>query len=211
MTILLLFACAGADANPPPEVSITDPAQNTEFRAGEPFTAAGIVDDDDGPKSLDVTWAWDPAPEVEGNALQGDRDVTLYMSGGLPAEGEYSLTLTASDVHGATASDTHRVTVTGGQAPILALKEPTENGVYDYGSPLIVEVDVNARDDSMSDIELTWGGVAEGVADAPAVPPENGLVIFYIEDLGRGKNTLSVTATDPAGESDTAEVTFKVN
>ena len=211
MTILLLFACAGADANPPPEASITDPAQNAEFRAGEPFTAVGQVDDDDGPKSLDVTWTWDPEPEVAGNALQGDKEVTLYMSEGLPAEGTYALTLTAVDVHGASTSDTNQVTVTGGQAPILALKEPTQDGVYDYGSPLIVEVDVNARDDSMSDIELTWGGVAEGVADAPAVPPENGLVIFYIEDLGRGKNTLSVTATDPAGESDTAEVSFRLN
>lgn len=208
--VLLLLGCGAATSNTPPAVVITSPESGDAYRAGEPFTATGKVDDNDGPNSLDVAWTLDPEPDVAGNPLRGDKDVSLFLASGISPEGTYDLTLTATDVFGLTGSDTVQIDVTENKPPEVTIQQPAANDALDFGDPVIIEVKVNARDDSMSQVSLSWGGVAEGAADAPTQPPDDGLVIFYVEDVPKGSQSLTVTATDSGGGEDTATVKFRV-
>jgi hypothetical protein len=208
--VLLALGCGAATSNTPPAVVISSPDDGDEFRAGEPFTATGKVDDNDGPNSLDVAWSIDPEPEVAGNPLRGEEDVSLFLASGISPEGSYELTLSATDVFGLTGSDTVEVEIAENKPPEVTIQQPANNDALDYGDPVIIEVKVNARDDAMSQVTLAWGGVAEGAADAPTQPPDDGLVIFYVEDVPKGAQSLTVTATDSGGGEDSATVKFRV-
>lgn len=188
---------------------MTSPEAGTEFGAGERITLIGEVRDDDGPNALELAWSFEPAVEVVGNPLTADGIVTLYLEDGLP-EDDYRITLTATDVYGAGAAGSVNIQVTENDAPRVSIKEPNENEVYDYGDTIIVEVEVNPRDDEMSQISLFWGGIAEGVEDAPDKPPETGLVIYYIDGVPKGRQSLSVTARDDGEQEDMDEVSFLV-
>ena len=211
MTLFVFFACVDpAASNTPPEVSIASPKDGADFRSGEPFTIEGKIDDNDGPNSLDVTWTITPEPEESPNALRADDEVSLFLETGILEQGDYTASVTATDAWGAASTDEVAFTIEENQPPSVVMKEPNEGETYGFGDPLIVEVNVNPRDDDMSLITLTWGGAAEGAPDAPSQVPENGLVIFYVEDVSKGRQTVSVTATDGGGETDTDDVSFRV-
>ncbi len=210
VTLFFLVGCdASGSDNVAPEVAIVSPADDAEFRANEPFTLKAEVDDDDGPNSLELLWSFDPEVEAPGNPLTSDGDVTLYLESGLPQH-DYQISLTATDVFGVSASDSVRINITPNDPPRVSIKEPNEDEVYEYGDPVIVEVEVNPKDDEMSQITLEWGGVAAGAENAPAKPPENGLVIYYIEGVSKGKKDITVTARDSGDEEDTETIHFTV-
>lgn len=210
MTLVLLLGCGPADTNTPPEVSISDPNNRADFRAGEPFTVTGEINDADGPNSLDVAWEIDPPPADPGNSFRGDGEVSLFLESGIEEIGAYTISLTATDVAGLSTTDQIDVDILENAAPSVKLKEPNNDFVYDYGVPLIVEVQIDAKDDEMSQITLTWGGVAEGAPDAPDRAPDDGLVIFYVEDVAKGQQVVTVTASDSGGQADTETVSFRV-
>ncbi|GDX78726.1 hypothetical protein LBMAG42_05370 [Deltaproteobacteria bacterium] len=210
MTPFFLVGCdAPGSDNVAPEVAIVSPVEGADFRANEPFTLTGQVDDDDGPNALALEWTFDPELDDPGNPLTADGEVTLYLEAGLPQH-DYQISLTATDVFGLTATDSVRLDITPNDPPRVSIKEPNEDQTYDYGDPVIVEVEVNPKDDDMSEIDLVWGGVAEGAENAPAKPPENGLVIFYVEGVSKGKKDITVTARDSGSQEDTETIHFTI-
>lgn len=188
---------------------MVSPEAGADFGAGERITLTGEVWDDDGPNALELAWTFEPEVEFQGNPLTADGIVTLYLEDGLPQD-DYRVTLTATDVYDAVAADSVNIQVTENDAPRVSIKEPNESEVYTYGDTIIVQVEVNPKDDEMSQISLLWGGIANGAEDAPDKPPETGLVIFYIDGVSKGRQSLSVTARDDGEQEDTDDVSFTV-
>jgi hypothetical protein len=207
---LLAWACAAPQTttNGSPDVTILSPSSDTELRAGETFSVVAEVADDGGASSLALDWSIDPDPDVQPNPFFSDGEATLYVDGGLP-EGEFTITLSVTDPQGLSDDDDVDLTISENKRPRVVIRHPQDDETYDPDDPLIVEVEVDPRDDRMGDIELIWGGVAEGAADAPSSPPDDGLVIFAIEGLDGGRNQeLSITARDPVGAEDSDSVEF---
>ncbi len=207
---LAQLACTATGAvNTSPDVRITDPEDGEEFHAGETLTFTAVADDDAGVLALEFAWTVDPDPASEGHAFVSETEASWYFEDGFP-EGDYTVGVVATDYAGATASDEVEVEVEANDAPRVTVEQPEDGEVYDLGNPLIVQVKIKARDDNMSAISLTWGGIAEGVDDAPDRPPDDGVVIFYIENVEQGRHELSVTARDSGGAAETETVEFRV-
>jgi hypothetical protein len=190
-------------------VKIISPDSDAELRAGETFDVVAEVDDDSGATTLALDWTLDPEPETPGNPFYSDGEATLYLDKGLP-EGDCTITLTATDNAGVSESDSIHLEIGDNKRPRVVIRQPQEGERYDDADLLIVEVEVDPRDDVMSSIELLWDGVAKDAPDAPSFPPDDGLVIFTIENLDTGSSELTVTARDQAGEDDTDTVEFSV-
>jgi len=203
-------ACtASSPANAAPSVSITEPENDAEYRAGEPFSVVVAASDDGGVAGLDFDWALSPDAGVEGHTFVSDTEAELYVDAGLP-EGEFDITVLATDYAGETDSDEVHVVVEANDAPNVKIQQPEDGETYELGSPIIVEVKVKAKDDDMSAITMVWGGIAEGVDDAPSTPPDDGIIIFYVEDVPEGKQELIVTGRDSGGAAETETVEFRV-
>ncbi len=209
-TLALPVACtATGPVNAAPNVSITEPANDTEYRAGEPFSVVVAASDDGGVAGLEFAWDVSPDPGVEGHTFVSDAEAELYFDAGLP-EGEFDIAVVATDYAGETGEDDVHVLVEANDAPNVRIQQPEDGETYELGSPLIVEVKVKAKDDDMSAITMVWGGIAEGVDDAPSTPPDDGIIIFYVEDVPEGTQELIVTGRDSGGAAETETVEFRV-
>ncbi len=214
--LLSLCTLAGASActatgpvNAVPNLSITEPENDTEYRAGEPFSVVAAASDDGGVAGLSFDWDVSPDPEVDGHTFVSETEAELYFDAGLP-EGEFDIAVVAADYAGETGQDDVHVIVEANDAPNVKIQQPEDGEIYELGSPIIVEVKVKAKDDDMSAITMVWGGIAEGVDEAPSTPPDDGIIIFYVEDVPDGKHELVVTGRDSGGAAETETVEFRV-
>lgn len=206
--MLVALGCAPTTiVNAEPTVRLTSPDAGEVLREGVPFHVVAATDDDAGSAALDVEWEISPEPETEGNALLAGDEASYYLENGL-SEGEWDIRVTVSDYAGLSATDSMHLEIFENAKPNVRIRLPDEGEVYSLDGPLVVEVDVDAKDDEMSNIELFWGGVAEDAPNAPQHPPAEGRVIFYIENLSKGSAELIVTARDGGGADDTEQVSF---
>lgn len=209
-TLAAVAACtASGPVNASPNLSITEPENDTEYRAGEPFSVVAAASDDGGVAGLSFDWEVSPDPEVDGHTFVSETEAELYFDAGLP-EGEFDIAVVATDYAGETGTDDVHVVVEANDAPNVRIQQPIDGEIYELGSPIIVEVKVKAKDDDMSAITMVWGGIAEGVDEAPSTPPDDGIIIFYVEDVPDGKHELVVTGRDSGGAAETETVEFRV-
>lgn len=181
------FAVTVNAAGPPPQVSITTPQPLTVFNAaGNPITVTGTID-----KSSDTVSVNGTAATVSGGSFSA--------SGILLREGQNILTVTATDTAGnlGTASETVTLNTTPPQLGILA---PT-NGAVLTSSTTTVAGNVNEQVPgtiNATQVTVMVNGIAAAVSNrtfsAPNVP------------LVQGMNTITVVATDPAGNTSQAQI-----
>lgn len=210
MFTLLALACTPETAaNVEPDVSITSPSGDDEIRAGEPVRIIALVSDEAGPDGLDLVWTIEPEPESTGTALLTEDEATYYLDDGLE-EGVHKITLTATDYADLSGSDSQTLDILENDRPTVKIKLPEGDEEYRVEDPLIVHIEVDAKDDAMSNIRLFWGGVADNAPEAPSYPPSQGIVIFRIENVEAGDHELVVTARDGGGRDDTERVNFTV-
>jgi hypothetical protein len=208
---LLLTACTVQDTdNSAPTVQISSPSDGSREQEGVPFSVVADLDDDAGVTSLAVTWSISPETDAARNPLRTDKEATLFLPDGL-LEGTWDVEVTVEDDFGATASGSVQLNITQNAAPKVTIEEPEDGARYSEGNSVGVSVMVRPGNDSMADIWLTWGGVAEGEENAPATPNADGYAIFFIPDLARGRYKLRVTAHDQGSETGEDEVTFHVD
>lgn len=209
MTFLLVSACADpASTNEAPEVEITSPGEGAEFHEAEPFSVVATYADDQGAADLVLTWSIEPEVDVEANEFRGEAESTMYYGAGLPL-GAYTVSVLAIDGFQEATHAEVAFTVDENSPPKVTIDEPADGATYAVGESVGVSVVVKQRDDDMSNIVLTWGGVAEGYPSAPERPNADGAAIFYITDLERGKHELSVTASDGVASA-SASVSFRI-
>jgi len=201
---LLITACqdqAVTVINNAPNVAITTPTDGQEMAIGTLAPTFTAVIEDDSSKLEDMTLVWSLAGfgELTGDTTSTDDGVSLVVDGEIPA-GNHTLTLKAIDDEGAQGEDVVEFSVVANPAPDLTLVSPVEGERIGLGD--VVEVSLLVEDENQQDltqIALTWGGLAEGYPDAPDAPDSLGLADFYVLDLDLGTHTLSVQGVDSLG------------
>ncbi|UVE49661.1 PKD domain-containing protein [Haloferax larsenii] len=145
------------------------------------------------PDGDNLTYEWDFG---DGNTASGLEVNHIYDT-----EGTYNVTLTVTDEHGATATDTMNVTVENG-LPSAVISPDNTIDVYAGDS-----VSFNASGSSDPDgdsLTYSWDFDADGVEDATGVSPS------YTFDTA-GTYNVTLTVTDADGATDTATTTVSVS
>ncbi|MFT4550756.1 MAG: cytochrome c, partial [Verrucomicrobiales bacterium] len=129
-------------ANRPPIAKI---ASTTATVGKQPltvsFTSTGSFDKDEG-DTLSHRWSVKPGDSAEMATPKANYTFTK--------PGEYQVTLTVRDQHGAEASTTETVRV-GNSPPSLHFVQPVDGGFFDWGDPIDYQVSIDDAEDGRSE------------------------------------------------------------
>ncbi len=177
-------------ANTPPEISITSPADNNTYTAPASFAiTADAVDDDGSVVSVDFYY---------GSILLGSSSVSPYScSARISAAGVYLITAVATDNKGArTTSDPISITVTstsgsgGNLPPVIAIASPAKGKTYNNPANIELSAVVSDADGYVTKVEFfdgdtklteltsepyswVWKGITTGTYKIKAVATDN--------------------------------------
>jgi PKD repeat protein len=171
----------------PPAVSSGGPYQ------GIPNTAINFTGNATGGTGTDTfTWNWG-----DGTSSNGNPASHTYSSGGT-----YQASLTVTDAAGGSNTASFNVLVkTDTTPPVVSIVSPAALALFNSKSNGVVTVNVLAQDpdDDSSKLTVTVNGV-----NATANP--DGTFTATNVPLREGPNTITATATDPAGNAATAGI-----
>jgi hypothetical protein len=179
-------------ANRPPSVSITSPANNSTFSAGNPIAIDASASDTDG-TIVKVEF-------YNGTKMLGEDTTNPYQLAWTPAvAGAYTVKATATDNKGArTTSKGVQLTVTPANLPPnLMITSPVDNTVVQTGSALMIAVQASDADGSIAKVQFFAGANLLG-EDLAA--PYN---FSWVNPPG-GAATLTARATDDRGAQTTS-------
>src|SRR4051794_25204422 len=180
--------------NTNPSITITDPtADSTYVTAGTTVDLGGNASDN--VAVADVSWA-DSANLTFGSAVGGDPSWSIS---GIPLNaGENEINVTVTDTAGNTATDT--ITVTRDNTnPFVSITAPTSD--EGYATP-DGSVDLGGvSSDNVEVASVTWSNVTTGNSGTTTGTDPTWTV--DVIPLNLGDNTITVTATDTAGNSAT--------
>ncbi len=188
-------------ANLPTTVSIANPTPGMVVPQGSPVTLRGQADDDYGVASL----VWTSAQEPSGILLNGALGTYEFTQ-----IGAQTITLTATDVFGASVSASTTVNVVSptGAAPTVVLLQPVSNSVLfvplqDTVHYQLVATATDAEDGVLGDASFSWyvDGVFRGHG-AQLVTSHQGPVCTIETHHAR------VVVVDSDGLESAADVTF---
>lgn len=180
---------------PPPTVSIAFPAAGADY---EPSLSASAID---------AAYSCTPTAGETISSCTGS------VAAGSPipfSPGSHSLTVTATDADGETTTKTVDYTVGGG--PSITLAGPGNGASYPQGASLSATATCAAFDGSALPCELAQ-------SPQPPCPPGTSLigcssgtpgVAPTLDTSTLGVHTLTVTATDASGETNTLSVSYTV-
>ncbi len=214
----LLFggACTGDTVdsgveNAAPEVAITQPLDGDSWAEGESVSLRAVVSDDwTRVSELAVSWTVDDLGPLEGSSMVNGNTIGLDVTTVIPG-GEHTLRLQVSDQDGAQTEAAIYFSVLSQEPPTVSLLDPEAEGIYGEGDRVPVEASFYDPDEeSVADLVVSWGGVAEGHPGASLNPDKSGRISFELENLEVGNHTLSVEVADSAGSTASASLWFEV-
>lgn len=197
------------DSRQDPQISITSPADGYQVVTGAPVQFVARVEDDSPDlDSIEVVWSSD----VDDELFRGNLDsqgVSQFTTTGL-SSATHVITATATDLDGDQGVVSVTVTVDPNSAPDLVLTSPTSGTSFPSNSVVPVTGTVSDGQDTAEQLRITVSSslsVDPLVADlAPANDGTFSVSVF----LGEGAQTLTVTATDRGGLTDSEEVDLTV-
>ena len=151
---------------------------------------------------------------IESTDISADITITVLDNAedGEYKDGEYTVTITATDMYGNEASEDIAVTVFSDGADYYIALDPKENP-YEIAQGASTIVLISNRGRASGDITWDISDAPVGLTYGPVVSDDHG-VNFEIRvdsDATTGlKDTITVTATDEAGNSGTATITVTV-
>ncbi len=193
-------------ANTGPTCTITSPDPGDVIEVGVTVDLVAFVEDADQPaEELTVSWRSDadgllgtPTPETSG-------DVSLAVS--TLSAGPHTLTLTVEDEREERCTDTVAVII--GTPPDVSITAPTGGAVFNEGAAVTFAATVSDAQDAAGDLALSWASDVDGVLDTAAAP--TGAASFSTDTLSVGAHTVTLTATDTAGQPGSDTVSFSIN
>ena len=171
-----------------PVVTLTSPASGTTFRRGVDVEFAGTATDpEDGVLgTFDILWKSD----IDGDIGIGTDFVRSDLS-----EGEHTITMEATDSDGNTVRATTQITMLNG-VPEANIADPADGIEVTEGHLLsFVGSALDPEDGSLSGSALEWTSSLDGNIGTGGN--------FIKSDLSVGVHTITLTATDMNGNSDT--------
>jgi hypothetical protein len=217
LPLVLSFGCVGSDVvvsvrNNPPEVSITIPGAGEEYASGAPLQlAARVFDDFTVAEQLQVFWRSDISGALPGTSgFEGENTISLLITDALPP-GEHTISVQVVDGAGFDDTDEVVVTIIENNFPTVVFLAPKSGDLYAVGEAVEVSILTTDTDEpNLTSLALTWGGVAEGLSQAPPTPSSAGEATFAITGLTTGTYNLPVGVLDPDGGTSSALTVFQV-
>ncbi len=187
----------GGDDLIDPTITITDPTTiSTYATTSDAISIGGTASDDVGVTA--VTWANSRGGSgtCSGTTSWSESGITLYS-------GSNTITVTAGDAAGNTDTDTLTVTYTPPDTadPTVTITSPTSSSTYATTSDAI-SIGGTASDD-VGVTTVTWSNSrgGSGTCSGTTSWSESGITLYS------GSNTITVTAGDAAGNTDTDTLT----
>ncbi len=186
----------------PPEVEITAPSKNTEFRKDTNFTVEGTVSDDVEVGKVELTVGAGGYVEVEFNATTGEWSFEVDPS--LHPVGALSLNARAFDGSGNSDTDSTTVTLLEVDGPVVTILTPAEGTVVAKGEKVTVTGTVvdNSTIVSFSSI------ISSKTTDLLTALASDGSFSFDVDTgaYGEGDLTIELLALDLPGNNGSGSV-----
>lgn len=207
--LLLLLACQDGGLtkhNAAPTANIVSPTDGQQVAEGQPLTLVGSAGDPDGLTGLVVTWRagdevlCEPGPPATDGATTCD--VTLVP-------GQEVVTLQVADPTGASAEDAVTIELVPDGAPNVVITAPDDQDVLDGDDPVTLSGTVLDDVDAPETLTVWWESDVDGPLDVEATPDSDGDV-FGAGTLSEGPHTLTLFATDSAGNTGSDAVVVTV-
>ncbi len=190
-----------------PQVEILQPVEDGVYYANHPIYFEGRVSDpEDGPALLRTTWRSDldgvlaVDPTVDADGINAGYD---HLSAG-----EHIISLTVFDSHD--VSQTGEVVIRvneDNRAPTCTLTNPVSGSGGDLADPVLLTGEVDDLDVGPLGLAIRWTSDLDGELGT-STPTTAGVVTLAASGLSLGTHTLSLEATDDAGETCTDSVVF---
>ncbi|MBJ6765490.1 PKD domain-containing protein [Myxococcaceae bacterium JPH2] len=176
-------------ANLPPTVTLSQPADGTQVRVGTALTLEGSAADPEDGALMGDSLVW--TSSIAGKLGTGPRLTNVQL-----ALGTHTVTLTATDSHGTTASASVFVTVTSptNTAPTVSITAPPDGTTVFAGTSItFTGKAIDAEDGTLPGAALTWLSNLNGVLGTG-----NSLTV---SKLVAGTHDIRLTATDSQATS----------
>jgi len=199
------------DANLPPSVSISAPADGARFTVGSDITISASAADGDGSVAKVEFFA-------DANKIGESLSAPFGMVWSGSPEGVHVLTAVATDDRGATrTSEPISVTVDPvtqtNEPPTVNMVQPADGSTVPYGTPVTLEATANDSDGTVVRVQFRSGDSTIGEATVPPFtavwmsPPLGTSVITAVATDDGGATTTSaphsITVTSSSGEGGT--------
>jgi hypothetical protein len=204
---ILQFNAKGAIVTTSPPVVSDIPDQAVE--EGKPFISIKLDDYVTDPNNTDVEITWSVSGNVNINVvISGDHIATLSAKD--PNwNGSETITFTAKDPDGSSASDSAKFTVTPINDPPFVSDIPDQ--IVDEGKPFAnIKLDDYVMDPDNTDAQITWS-VTGNINLNIAIGADHITTITAKDSEWNGTETITFTAKDPSGLSASDVARFTVN
>lgn len=124
--------------------------------------------------------------------------------------GVSTITLTATDPAGQTATDSIEVTVVAGNAPDVEIVTPSTGDRVNEGDIVLFSATVEDVEDLANEMVASWESDLDGVLNSDS-PASSGDLEFATDALSVGTHSITLTVTDTDGNEGVDRLTLFVN
>ncbi len=195
---------------PPPTVAIESPLDGTVIDASVPVVMSGRVIDEgyeDELNLIDVLWS------VNGGQVC---DTAVFDLSGLSSceytfvPGDVTVTITATDPGGQTASASIDLLVEAGNAPVVEILRPATGDRVNEGEVVLFGATVADIEDAPATLAISWESDLDGVLNDDSAA-SSGETEFATDALTVGTHSISLLVTDTDGNTGVDRLTLFVN
>jgi len=198
-----IIGTGGSGGDPPinpdntlPSATINSPEEGSSYLKGEYIIFSGSATDDEDGTLSGTSLIW--TSSKNGRIGTGTNFTNNHL-----LSGSHIITLSATDVNGATAVNSISITV-GTTLPIAVINEPADGDKFDVGEFIIFEgTGDDAEDGSLIGAALVWVSSMDGEIGTGRT--------FSTNSLSKGAHIITLTATDSDGLEVSDDIVISIN